>query len=313
MEPVQQVLFRDAVAAIDRINLLLKDRPAARNALLRMLELLLDRNRRFTLYMGAGCSKQVSAIAPLGEPQYVGRDWDELLQALLEQLPGSEQRDFFNSLSQRTGASPSYHKISDLFTHFDKLNIAWYLGSRFTNRAERDKKIKEIVEPSARAERFSPLLDQLRRLFFRDIVTTNYDSNIQYFFDPNRNTLAEITSTKDLFHALDGKEQPGLFYLHGKAGHSDLVLDRFDYAQLLAEPDGILNYVTVLLRNSHVIYIGFGLDDPTFNLIETRRNSCPDARERPESFALLQNALRASVAFGDHANCMSLITVYTTS
>lgn len=305
-----RVLFKDATAAIARINILLRDRSAARNALFRLVELLLDPTHRFTLYLGAGCSKQVFADVPAGEPKYLGRDWEGLLQALLEQLPDCEQREFFDSLGQRVGAGSPYRQIRDLFAHFDKLNVAWYLGSRFS-RSERDEKIKAIVEPSGRAKRSSPLLDELKQLRFRDIVTTNYDSNIQYFFDPEKNILAEITNAKGLYGALDGKEQPGLFYLHGKAGVSDLILDRFDYAQLLAEPDGILAYVTFLLRNSHVIYVGFGLDDPTFNLIETRLNSSPDAKKRPESFALLQNATEGErtvwrsrqlhvVDYGDH-------------
>ena len=307
----QKILFRDAVAAIDKINGLFKDRTAGLNAFQQLTKLLLDTKRRFILYLGAGCSKQVSAVVPPGEPPYVGRDWDGLLQALLEKLPRNEQLNFFKSLSQREGGNSSYLGISDLFKHYDKQNVAWYLSCQFSNKNERDRHIKDIVEPSELATRSSPLLDQLRKLPFRDIVTTNYDSNIHHFLDPPKNTLREITCTKNLSRALEGDDTPRLFYLHGKAGHSDLVLDRFDYAQLLAERDGILDYVTFLLRNSHVLYIGFGLDDPTFNLMETRLNSSPDAKVRPESFAFLPNTTEGEravwlsrklcvVDYGDH-------------
>jgi hypothetical protein len=67
------------------------------------------------------------------------------------------------------------------------------------------------------------------------------------------------------------------------------VFDRFDYAKLLAERDGILDYVTYLLMDSHVIYVGFGLDDPTFNLMETRLQTLHGVY-RPQSFAFIPTA-----------------------
>jgi hypothetical protein len=177
-----------------------------------------------------------------------------------------------------------------LFTHFDKLNVAWYLSCQFSDKHDRNRHIKTIVEPPPDSKRSSPLLQELKRLPFQDIVTTNYDSNIKHFFDPDNRMLTEVTCTKHLLSAFVGSNTPRLFYLHGKVDESDLILDRFDYAQLLAERDGILDYVTFLLRNSHVIYIGFALDDPSFNLVETRLNTSSEAKDRPESFALLPHA-----------------------
>src|SRR5205807_8515559 len=40
------------------------------------------------------------------------------------------------------------------------------------------------------------------------------------------------------------------------------------------------------MRSSHVVYVGFGLDDPTFNLVETRLNAL-DGDHRPQSFAFV--------------------------
>jgi hypothetical protein len=64
------------------------------------------------------------------------------------------------------------------------------------------------------------------------------------------------------------------------------VLDKFDYAKLLTERDGMLDYVTFLLRDSHILYVGFGLDDPTFNQMETRLQTL-HGENRPPSFAFI--------------------------
>jgi hypothetical protein len=287
MSAPKQVLFRDAAKAIEKINTLFCKLPEGRSAFQDLIELLLDPQRRVILYLGAGCSRQVEVNENRGDPPYSAPGWTELLEKILETFDLNRRRIFFAKLCRRMGAG--YTSIRELFHDFDKLTVAWYLGSEFSSRSERDDAIAQVVEPPQGALRSSRLFDQLKYLPFRDVVTTNYDSNIQHCFRPEK-MLREITCTKDLFAALDGKEEPGLFYLHGKAGRSELVLDRFDYAKLLAEPDGILQYVTFLLRNAHVIYIGFSLDDPTFNLMESRLHNSSDAAPyRPQSFAFLEN------------------------
>ena len=157
---------------------------------------------------------------------------------------------------------------------------------------ERDEEIGKLVEPPANSEASSPLHRELLKLPFDDIVTTNYDSHIARFLqqpdEESGETISfeEITNSKDLISSKsEGSHR--LFYLHGKVGQSQpLVFDRFDYAALMAERDGILDYVTYLLMDSHVIYVGFGLDDPTFNLMETRLQTLHGVL-RPQSFTFI--------------------------
>jgi hypothetical protein len=283
-----QPLFRDAVKATQTVNSLFEGRPASLDAFQRMTQHLLDTRRRFVLYLGAGCSKQVHVEQTAGAPKHVGKDWIELLDALL--CDQNKQKNFFNVLRERSGLDFTGQKITEALKYSDKLTIAWLLTCQFLSKKERDRAIALIVEPPVNAPRSCPLLEELSKFPFKDVITTNYDSNITHFFNGHRKTpLPEITCTEDLFKVLDGTDGPRLFYLHGKAGQSRLVFDRFDYQQLLAERDGILDYVTFLLRNSHVVYVGFGLDDPSFNLMETRLNTYFDVQDRPESFALLQH------------------------
>jgi hypothetical protein len=232
---------------------------------------------------------------PTGQGPFRGLSWAELLQGLLETIPEGQRNELLVNLRRRVAYSGRLRKgfeVEDL--KMDRLLIAWFIGRAFPTVEARNEAIFRLVEPPGESDLKavcqSDLHDELLTLPFDDIVTTNYDHHIARFLKTRQKPIeyVDITDSRDLARASAGNGAvPRLFYLHGKAGpEARLVFDRFDYAALLAERDGIVDYVTYLLRDAHVIYVGFGLDDQTFNLMETRLQQLQGVH-RPQSFAFI--------------------------
>ncbi|HEX7312802.1 MAG TPA: SIR2 family protein [Pyrinomonadaceae bacterium] len=285
------VYYREAEKALKKLDEMLgKSHSDARDSILKMTHTLLNKSRRVILYLGAGCSIAVDVTVPKGYPDFKSKSWVGLLDGLFDKMSREKRAEFMQSLKKRAGTdsrNDGAMKPSDLLQYFDKLQVAWYLSSQFPH-TERDEELANLVEPPVGSTFDSPLHEELTRLPFDDIVTTNYDGHIARFLRREKKSFTEITRSVDLVSSKsEGNHR--LFYLHGKARQSRLVFDRFDYAELLAERDGILDYVTYLLMDSHVIYVGFGLDDPTFNLMETRLQTRHGVY-RPQSFAFIPAA-----------------------
>src|SRR5689334_8641998 len=111
---------------------------------------------------------------------------------------------------------------------------------------------------------------------FDAIVTTNYDWNARWFLSASPRgisaELSEIYNTASLQKSFEDPKDLRLIYMHGKAWEKEsrLVVDRFDYAELMSEHDGLFDFVTNLLRDACTLYVGFSLNDPSFNLLEDR-------------------------------------------
>lgn len=294
--------YSDADQALQAIDKLLKDNSDGREWLRHMINLMVLPDRRFTFYLGAGCSMQVKAKFPLGGKPYQPRSWVDLLRAIFFELPQEKRKKFL--------ADFPLDSFEDVLKSFDRLQVAWFLSSCFHTPELRDETIRDLVEPVTK-ERTSPLYDSLLKLPFADIVTTNYDSNTSHFAEhiyPGEEFI-EITSSSDMKKHFDGRESRRFFYLHGKVGRR-LVFDRFEYAHLLNERDGIIDYVTFLLRGSHVLFVGFSLDDLSFNLMDTHLHLL-SPEKRPISFAFLAKVTTAErqmwhrrglyiIEYGDH-------------
>lgn len=289
------ILYEHAETAQNELDELLREYPAARTAVSQLTRILLGSDRRVVLYLGAGCSRQVNVQVPRAYPEFRGRGWVELLDELIRRMDKADRKEFLSELGIRSGQSRPPRRVGRLLEEgFDKQQIAWFISCRLG--VERDALIDQIVEPPVGSTRESPLHEQLLDLAFSDIVTTNYDTNIEYF-NGNRERqlpLQKIVDAADIARRPDHASERRVFYLHGRVGETRrrLVFDRFDYAELLAQHDGLLAYVTHLLRDSHVIYVGFGLDDSSFNLMETRLYSM-HGTDRPESFAFMSKVTEA--------------------
>ena len=286
--------YRQAERSLLEIDELLEDSlPTSGDYIVEMIHSIIGKERRrVVLYLGSGCSNAVEVDEVVGQSEYRGGDWLELLTGMLDRIPFHQRTGLLRSLrylAPATAGSGTRDAVRELVGRFDKLRVAWFLGSHDgKNREVRDSEISSIVEPPAGAARQSRLYEELLKLPFDEIVTTNYDSNILWFLDNSGARCTEITTSSDLAPSLQKDARRRLFYLHGKAYNSPLVVDRFDYAELLAERDGMLDFVTHLLRDAHVIYVGFGLDDPSFNLIETRLQRLLGPY-RPKSFAFMDH------------------------
>jgi hypothetical protein len=327
------VYYRDAARALKKLEEIFgKSHTNARDSVRKLIQVLLNRNRRIVLYLGAGCSMAVDVTTPEGHADFRGKSWIELLRGLLATMSSDKRDEFLQSPALRSESEPrdtARLDIADFLQYFDKLQVAWYLSSLFPDNTKRDEEISKLVEPPVEARASSPLHKELFKLPFQDIITTNYDSHIVRFLrepdeDRDKISFQEITTSKDLVSFKSESGRRRLFYLHGKARQSEkLVFDRFDYAGLLAERDGILDYVTYLLMDSHVIYVGFGLDDPTFNMMETRLQTLHGIY-RPQSFAFIPVATELErkswsnrnldiIDYGDHNNLPAILRCVNTT
>lgn len=309
--PSDSPTYRDAENALKRLgDLLEQSHPDALAATLKLIHVLIDKDRGVVLYLGSGCNVNVSETPAEGHKRLVSLTWVDLLEQLFGQLKPVPKQKLLQAYAGR--ASRVWQSRPELgFKHLlrggemDKLHLAWLLTNGFGGPAARDREIVKLVEPTHSTASESELYDALLALPFDDIVTTNYDSYIPRFLKARQERLRvrqgrrgrgaaqrahdfkEIVKYDDLARASRREGVPRIFYLHGRAKVSDrLIFDRFDYAELLTQRDGMLDYVTYLLRDAHVIYVGFGLDDLTFNQMETRLHALHPAG-RPLSFAFL--------------------------
>ncbi len=315
-------LHAEAVNALHRLNENIDGKPSVEN-LLKLFPLLLDQRRKFVLYLGAGCS---ASVRLRGNRSWRAPLWNELLDGLVERLDGDVRRSLFTTLGDRAGIGRESGKtltLADVRTHYDTLTLAWFIGDAFRNKDVRDRKIAELVEPPEGGTRESPLFEALLALPFTDIITTNYDSNLRHFLDrcveknhrhvqgPEEDAPAAgssvhryklISNLGDLQESGSSTGDPRVVYLHGRVtgrGEIDparhLVFDRFDYAKLYSDEPGLLDFAAVVLGNSHTIYIGYGLLDPSFDFIESLLQG-RYGRNRPDSFAFVDSA--SSQEFG---------------
>lgn len=290
--------YRDAIGALRTLSdLLYESHSMAYQSVLDLANVLIDKDRRFVLYLGAGCS--ATARPPKASRTWSAKvkSWHGLLKGMFEEVPNQDA--FLRELAQRAGWGVPAGKLpefEEFYNVFDKQQLAWFLTQSLGGRKKRDEVISGLVEPKPGAGYDSELYDAVFDLPFSDIVTTNYDSHIVRFLEKKGRKFVEITDTKSIATASKGEGLSRVFYLHGRAGaSSSLVLDKFDYAKLMTERDGMLDYVTFLLRDAHVLYVGFGLDDPTFNLMETRLQTL-HGENRPLSFAFIPDVTNSERA-----------------
>ena len=286
---LEHPLHREAEEALNSILECLKHSRSAQSAIRRMICILSGIDPKVILYLGAGVSKTVHVETNPGAPSYRPSNWDELLQKVFEEL--DDRQEFLRShrleVDRRTGRLQTERR-PDL----DRLGLAWYLTMAFPSGAERDKCISKLVEPATTHVRESALIDALLHLPFRDIVTTNYDTNIAKILGKNYQgdkNVVQIAHKDDLGRWIQRSQKTvGVFHLHGQAGEhkAPFVFDRFDYSRFMAERGGLLDFVANLLEASHVICVGFGMNDPTFSWIEARVN-LQFGSHRPEWFAFV--------------------------
>lgn len=294
-------------------------------AFLSLLSHISRQNADYILFAGAGTTLSVDKKAPLSpHSRYDPKDWLELIEGLFESFfsnrnPKRRQKTLKEwILRADIDHKPTREtKIRVLFERMDRLHVAWLVGQLYVDAGrKRNLAIEALVQPKEQAG--SKLLKQLVRMPASVVVTTNYDSVLEKEFvareiqdpwefaedpqekykprvadylKPHLKNVHQVYNMETLYSSLS---TPGLkfIYLHGSVSDKDskLVFDRFDYAELLAEKDGLLDYVTHLMTGYPAIYVGFGLDDPSFNLIQERIFST-SGQLQPVSYAFVSQAL----------------------
>ena len=311
----------------------------------------------YLLYLGSGVTKSAVADTVPGGLEFSPPTWIELLNRLLDSwasTPAEKKQKLREWAARGHTSKEEITEAQHLLEGFDKLDLAKRIGDLFPTKDVRNDHIRELVQPAPSLTVRSPLLEQIIRLPSSAVVTTNYDDIIERFIrrriGPSRNRERERAAPhsvsegpsddedylqRRLFlevHAIYNDDsltyaygRPGvrLFYLHGSLVHKvagnryNIVFDRYEYAALSQRGSRIFDHVRHLMESMPAIYIGFGLDDPSFNLIEDSRARLD--HNSPHSYAFVPSATddeRASweqrnlhlIPYGrDHADLVTLI------
>lgn len=257
--------------------------------------------KRFVIYAGAGTSKSINHIHE--GHKYKSKNWRELLEELYERL--DDKKGFLYSALARIGTIDcldkktieDYDKEGQAWTEayrqkesilvkevLDKLGpvkFAWCMRWFFdedltpTNRDDQINAIVNIPDEREPETAESALLSALVSLPFAEIITTNYDQNLEIFLKKAKKRIYAVYDETSLIKNYSNTNAR-LFYLHGKAGsNGSLVFDKYDYAQLFSKNNQILQYLLTMLLRHRVLYIGFALDDQTFDyMLSQVRVSC---------------------------------------
>lgn len=196
-------------------------------------------------------------------------------------------------------------------------SLRWFFDSKLEKPDKRNEVLSKIVNSPIELDpndnditKISELLPEIVKLPFRDIVTTNYDHYLEYFLKEKTKIKNEKFEFTPVYSALTLNESfqkyiPRLFYLHGRArdsnlvfdkydGDSNLVFDKYDYAKLFSQDNRILNYLVLEFLRYGVLYVGFGLDDQTFDYMESQiKTICDkdgiDRTKIPASYAFIRH------------------------
>src|SRR5207253_11209523 len=126
------VYYRDAERALKDLDAMFgKAHSVARDSILKVMHLLLNKGRRIVLYLGAGCSMAVQVRMPKGHADFQGKSWIDLLRGLLDSMSTEKRTEFLQSLADRAERDSGNNDDLDIggfLQYFDKLQVAWYLS-----------------------------------------------------------------------------------------------------------------------------------------------------------------------------------------
>lgn len=306
---IRRILFYEVKEALDELkdtgeNKLLTSQKSWEN-LSSLLKTLLNSKPNVILFLGAGTSMSIKKTPKVGEAPYQPPSWEDLIKRLFLGLDNSLQKEFLRDQTIDHEDEVSEEDRSDLAKWFervkvfrDKPTLTWHLRQYFHEDKigkpnERNALLYRLVsEPLESGNYESELLRQIVKLPFDDIITTNYDTSISKFLEDEKKYRTEVADDIKFYRGYDieahdtneifnpktflqsiTERKQRLYYIHGKAdknGENFLVFDKFDFANLIAGVDTILDYAIGQIIGSTLVYFGFGLDDQTFNYVQER-------------------------------------------
>ncbi len=99
-------------------------------------------------------------------------------------------------------------------------------------------------------------------------VTTNYDDLIEKQFDKNDIKYHKIVSDSDL--AYGSSKETKIMKIHGDLNQKDsIVITQNDYLLLFKKNPRIKEKISSLLIENTVLFLGYGINDPDFNQLNT--------------------------------------------
>lgn len=124
------------------------------------------------------------------------------------------------------------------------------------------KKLQEIF--GAVKPKYNPILDQIVKIRPKHIITTNYDKLLENSLQNEISQYSIIKDDKDLPYSRDDHN---IIKMHGDLDSKNIVLTESDYKDYANNFGGVIDKIRSLLVNHTVLFIGYSLQDDTFNNI----------------------------------------------
>lgn len=150
----------------------------------------------------------------------------------------------------------------DLEDEDDYLKIAQY----YYDSVGQQKYFQKIQEVLLKDININPneIHDQILRIRPRHIITTNYDSLIEDKIDSSIEKYEVIKQDSDIPYAQSGHY---LIKMHGDLALKNIVLKEDDYLDYEKNFYMVSTLIKSLIMNNTVLFIGYSLNDSTFNSI----------------------------------------------
>lgn len=221
---------------------------------------------KIVFFVGAGFSRE------LGYP-----GWGQLLKQIIsenELLEKIKNSSLFYLISHQN--HPDYKKINQLMLDnligVDFLRLAGYVDILLKQEGKQDIQseiIKKISEYEEKRSINSDKYKEYRTVFlalseyFNEIITTNYDTNLEYCIDNvsviHRNL--ESISNKN-FHNL--KNNIKLYKIHGciTDENNGIIITEKNYQEFNSSNKYIFNKLYSTFMENNIVFIGYSLSDP---------------------------------------------------
>ncbi|MGQ2285597.1 SIR2 family protein, partial [Leuconostoc pseudomesenteroides] len=124
------------------------------------------------------------------------------------------------------------------------------------------KKLQEIF--GAVKPKDNPILDQIVKIRPKHIITTNYDKLLENSLQNEISQYSIVKDDKDLPYSRDDHN---IIKMHGDLDSKNIVLTESDYKDYAKNFESIIVKIRSLLVNHTVLFIGYSLQDDTFNNI----------------------------------------------
>src|ERR1043165_5166402 len=103
--------YRQAEHALQELaDLLYRSHPDALQSVINLTNVLIDKGRRFVLYLGAGCSVSVHVKPSAGGAIVKGMNWEDLLETLFRELGQPKREKFLAIHARRAGGALAFKK-----------------------------------------------------------------------------------------------------------------------------------------------------------------------------------------------------------